>query len=54
MIRSGEGSEDGAVLGRQVERPQPGHEFSLDRHVPTEHPLRRIDEVPDLSWLRAE
>ena len=42
------------MMGRQVERAQLFYEFSLERHVPAEHLLRRIDRVLDLSWLRAE
>lgn len=42
------------MMGRQVEVAQLFYEFSLERHVPTGHLLRRIDEVLDLSWLRAE
>jgi transposase len=42
------------MMGRQVEAAQLFYEFSLERHVPSGHLLRRIDEVLDLSWLRAE
>ena len=42
------------MMGRGVEAAQLFYEFSLERHVPTGHLLRRIDEVLDLSWLRAE
>lgn len=42
------------MMGRQVEAAQLFYEFSLDRHVPSDHLLRRIDQVLDLSWLRAE
>lgn len=42
------------MMGRQVERAQLFYEFSLERHVPEDHLLRRIDQVLDLSWLRAE
>ena len=30
------------------------YEFRLDDHVLSDHLLRRIDAVLDLSWLRAE
>jgi len=42
------------MMGRQVERSQLFYEFSLERHVPGDHLLRRIDRALDLSWLRAE
>ena len=42
------------MLGRRVERAQLFYEFSLERHVPLDHLLRRIDQALDLSWLRAE
>ena len=42
------------MMGRQVEPGQLFYEFSLERHVPGEHLLRRIDRALDLSWLRAE
>jgi len=42
------------MMGRQVEAAQLFYEFSLERHVPSDHLLRRIDQVLDLSWLPAE
>lgn len=42
------------MMGHQVERAQLFYEFSLERQVPSDHLLRRIDQVLDLSWLRAE
>ena len=42
------------MMGRQVERALLFYEFSLERHVPFDHLLRRIDQVLDLSCLRAE
>lgn len=42
------------MMGRQVEVAQLFYEFSLERHVPLDHRLRRIDRALDLSWLRAE
>jgi transposase len=42
------------MMGRQVEAAQLIYEFSLDRHVPLDHLLRRIDRALDFSWLRAE
>ncbi len=41
-------------MGRQVERAQLFYEFSLERHVPADHLLRRLDAALDLTWLRAE
>ena len=42
------------MMGRQVERAALFYEFSLERHVPSDHLLRRLDAALDLSWLRAE
>ena len=42
------------MMGRQVEPGQLFYEFSLERHVPSDHLLRRLDAALDLSWLRAE
>ncbi|MBP1806909.1 IS1182 family transposase [Rubellimicrobium aerolatum] len=42
------------MMGRLVERAQLFYEFSLERHMPAEHLLRRLDAALDLSWLRAE
>jgi len=42
------------MMGRQVEAAQLFYGFSLERHVPLDHLLRRIDRALDLSWLRAE
>lgn len=42
------------MMGRQVEPGQLFYEFNLERHVPSDHLLRRIDRALDLSWLRAE
>jgi transposase len=42
------------MMGRQVEAARLFYEFSLERHVPSDHLLRRLDEALDLSWLRAE
>lgn len=39
-------------MGRQA--AQLFYKFSLDRHVQSDHLLRRIDQVLDLSWDRAE
>ena len=41
----------GEALGRQ---DRLFYEFCLDEVVPTDHLLRRIDAVLDLSWLRGE
>ena len=46
--------EGGPMMGRQVEAARLFYEFSLERHVPAEHLLRRLDAALDLSWLRAE
>jgi len=42
------------MMGRQLERAQLFCEFSLERHVPSDQLLRRLDAALDLSWLRAE
>ena len=42
------------MMGRQVGQALLFYEFSLERHVPPDHLLRRIDQVLDRSWLRAE
>ncbi len=42
------------MMGRQVGQALLFYEFSLERHVPSDHLLRRIDQVLDRSWLRAE
>jgi transposase len=42
------------MMGRQVERAALFSEFSLERHVPSDHLLRRLDAALDLCWLRAE
>ena len=39
---------------RQVEQAALFYDFSLDRHVPTDHLLRSIDRFVDLSGLRRE
>ena len=41
----------GEQLGRQGRL---FYEFCLKDRVPADHPLRRIDAVLDLIWLRAE
>jgi len=38
---------------RQVDQGSLFHEFSLERHVPADHPLRAIDRFVDLGDLRA-
>jgi transposase len=40
------------MMGQQVESAQLFYDFCLDDHVPTNHLLRRIDAVLDLSDLR--
>jgi transposase len=42
------------MMGRRVEPGQLFYEFSLERHVPSNHLLRRIDRALELSWSRAE
>ena len=43
------------MLGEQVGRQDRlFYAFCLEDRVPEDHPLRRIDAVLDLSWLRAE
>jgi len=39
---------------RRVEQGALFYNFSLDRHVPTDHMLRAIDRFIDLSGLRRE
>jgi transposase len=41
-----------AMMGRQVGEAQLFYIFSVDRHVPTDHLLRRVDAVLDLSFIR--
>jgi hypothetical protein len=38
---------------RRVAQDALFYEFSLERHVPADHLLRAIDQVVDLSGLRA-
>ena len=40
------------MMGRQDEPAQLFYKFSVERHVPTDHLLRRIDAVLDLSAIR--
>ena len=42
------------MTGRRIEPGQLFQEFSLERHMPAGHLLRRLDAALDLSWLRAE
>jgi hypothetical protein len=43
------------MLGEQVGlQDRLFYEFDLEDRVPTDHFLRKIDAVLDLSWLRAE
>jgi transposase len=43
------------MMGHQrVEQAALFYEFSLERHVPTDHPLRSIDRFVDLDGLRRE
>ena len=43
------------MLGEQVgQQDRLFYEFNLEDRVPSEHLLRRLDAVLDLSWLRAE
>ena len=39
---------------RQVDQAALFYEFSLDRHVPTDHLLRSIDRFVELDALRRE
>ena len=41
----------GEPIGRQ---DRVFYEFDLEEIVPADHPLRKIDAVLDLSWLRGE
>jgi transposase len=43
---------DGWMMGRQDEPERLFYKFSLNRHVPADHLLRRIDAVLDLSAIR--
>ena len=40
-------------MGRQVGEAQLFYIFSVDRHVPADHLLRRVDAVLDLSFIRS-
>src|SRR5512147_686051 len=40
------------MMGRQVGEAQLFYTFSVDRHVPADHLLRRVDAVLDLSFIR--
>src|SRR5436190_19062881 len=42
------------MMGRQVEQAALFYEFSLERHVPSDHMLRSIDRFVDLGELRRE
>ena len=43
------------MMGRLAsDRSKFFYEFHVDDHVPSEHLVRRIDAVLDLSWLRAK
>lgn len=45
----------GAMMGRSSgDRDRLFDEFNLDEVVPTDHLVRRIDGVPDPSWLHGE
>jgi len=47
--------EGGTMMGRLAsDRSKFFYEFHVDDHVPSEHLVRRIDAVLDLSWLRAK
>jgi transposase len=41
-----------AMMGRQVGEAQLFYILSVDRHVPADHLLRRVDAVLDLSFIR--
>jgi transposase len=42
------------MMGRQVEQAALFYEFSLERHVPSDHLLRSIDRFVDLGAVRSE
>src|SRR6187397_3688097 len=42
------------MMGRQVEQATLFYEFSLERHVPSDHLLRSIDRFVELGELRRE
>jgi transposase len=39
---------------RQIDQPALFYEFSLERHVPTDHLLRSVDRFVDLGTIRAQ
>jgi hypothetical protein len=39
---------------RQVEQAALFYEFSLEKHVPSDHLLRSIDRFINLEWIRRE
>jgi hypothetical protein len=41
------------MMGRQVGEAQLFYIFSIERHVPADHLLRRVDAFLDLSFIRA-
>lgn len=41
------------IAERRVEEGALFYEFSLERHVPQDHPLRPIDRFVDLGGVRA-
>mgnify|MGYP001791480670 CR=1 FL=1 len=41
------------MMGRQIPGESLFYEFRLEDHVPTDHPLRKIDQLLDLTELRA-
>ena len=42
------------MMGRQVEQATLFYEFSLERHVPSDHLLRSIDRFVELGAVRSE
>jgi transposase len=54
LIQSSYAEEDVAMMGeRTVVQEALFYEFSLERHVPSDHLLRSIDRFVDLSGIRA-
>ena len=55
MIQSGRGTGVQPMIGeRRVGQDALFYEFSLERHVPSEHLLRSIDRFVDLDGVRHE
>lgn len=51
-MQTEDGGDDRRAGGRQVEQAALFYQFSIERHVPQDHPLRAIDRFVDLSEVR--